>query len=113
MARQMIDIMADLRDDDSLRVVVFRGEGADFTAAAAEAYGIVNILTADADLEAETDKVVRRLASSPREAVRQTKALLKASLHRTFEEQFEAEREACATCAAHPDFPEALHAFIE
>lgn len=80
---------------------------------AAERLGIVNVLTADADLEAETDRLVARLAASPREAVRQAKALLKGSLHRTFAEQFEAERQACSACAAHPDFPEALNAFLE
>lgn len=83
------------------------------TAKAAERLGLINILTKDDDLEGETEKLVRRIAASPREAVHRSKALLKGSLQRTFAEQFEAEREACSACAAHPDFPEALNAFLQ
>ncbi|MET0163955.1 MAG: enoyl-CoA hydratase-related protein [Vicinamibacterales bacterium] len=83
------------------------------SAETAERYGLINYLTADADLESRTAEIVQRLAASPREAVRQCKALMKGSLNRTYKEQFEAEVDAAGVCAAHPDLPEAINAFLE
>lgn len=83
------------------------------TAETAERYGLVNFVTPDGELEAKTAEIVQRLAASPREAVRQCKALMKASLSRSYAEQFEAEAVACGVCAAHPDYAEAIHAFLE
>lgn len=79
----------------------------------AERFGLVNWVTADVELEGKTEEIVNRLARGPRQATLETKALLRSSLHLTYVEQFEAERNACGRCVADPDFVEALTAFNE
>ncbi len=83
------------------------------TAAQAERFGLVNWVVPDVDLEAKTAEVVQRLAGVAPVAVAQIRSLLRQSLGNTLEQQFEAEMNALATCAATEDFPEAINAFVQ
>ena len=79
----------------------------------AKAFGLINRIVPDADLEAETAKLAARLAAGPTRAYAQTKALLNASLHRGLEDQMAAEAAAFGAGAATQDFAEGLTAFVE
>lgn len=83
------------------------------TAVQAERFGLVNWVVPDADLEARTVEIVQRLAGVAPVAVAQIKSLVRHSLDHTLAEQFEAEMNSLAVCAATEDFPEAMNAFIE
>ena len=82
-------------------------------AADAERMGLVNWVVPDADLESRTAEIVRRLAGVAPVAVAEIKSLVRQSLGNTLEQQFEAEMNSLATCAATEDFPEAINAFVE
>jgi 2-(1,2-epoxy-1,2-dihydrophenyl)acetyl-CoA isomerase len=79
----------------------------------AERFGLVNWVVADAALEQKTAEVVQRIASAAPVAIAETKALVRGSQRRTIEEQFAAEADALAVCAATEDFPEAIQAFVQ
>ena len=66
-----------------------------------------------AALEAETDKLARRLADGPTHVYGNTKRLLYSSLENEFEAQLQLEAELFADCAARPDFREGVRAFVE
>lgn len=84
-----------------------------FDAARARELGLVNRVVAPDELAAETQKLARRLANGPAEALARTKALLNASLDNTLEAQLVAEQRSFAACGAHPDFAEGLAGFFE
>jgi enoyl-CoA hydratase/carnithine racemase len=67
----------------------------DIDAARAERYGYVNRVVPDAELEAETDRIARRLASFDKHAIAETKALVDAT-----------------TLPADDELPAALNAFF-
>lgn len=74
---------------------------------------IVNRVVPAADLAAETEKLVQRLASGPTIAYGQIKSLMRASLGRSLNEQLEAEADAFVECAVTDDFDEGASAFID
>ena len=84
-----------------------------FDAETAHGLGLVNYLVPADELEAETEKLARRLADGPAEAIGRTKALLMRSLDSSLEEQLAAEAESFAGCAATADFAEGVTAFVE
>ena len=65
------------------------------------------------ELDAETDKLVRRLMGGPRHAYTEIKRLLAASHDNPLESQLQSEAEAFARCAATGDFGEGVNAFLE
>lgn len=84
-----------------------------YDARRAEAMGMVNLVVPDEDLEAETERLARRLAAGPTRVHGRAKALLYRSLESQFETQLQAEAEAFAACACEPDFREGVTAFVE
>lgn len=84
-----------------------------FDAAEAFRCGLVNRLVPASELQAETDKLAKRLAEGPVRAYAETKALLNGSLTRSLEEQLAAETAAFANCAVTEDFKEGVTAFVE
>lgn len=85
--------------------------GESFDAAEALRLGLVNKLVAPEQLDAETDRVARRLAKGPTVAIARTKALLRSAGNRTYEEQLAAEGAGFDDCTRSADFSEALDAF--
>ena len=84
-----------------------------FDAQTAAAMGMINFVVPDAELEAETSKLARRLASGPTHVYGNTKALFYRSLESEFESQLQAEAEYFSDCASRSDFREGVTAFIE
>lgn len=84
-----------------------------FDANTARDMGMINFVVPAAELDAETDKLARRLASGPTHVYGNTKALLYRSLESEFEAQLQAEAESFADCASRPDFREGVTAFVE
>lgn len=84
-----------------------------FDAATARDYGLLNWVVPAADLEAETEKLARRLAAGPTVAYGRTKALLQRSLDNPLERQLQLEAENFSACAVEPDFAEGVAAFLE
>lgn len=84
-----------------------------FDAAEALRLGLVNRVVPAAELEAESAKIVRRLAAGAGLALGRTKALLSRSFDRSLAEQLDAERDSFAACAASDDFAEGIAAFLE
>ena len=84
-----------------------------FDAAEAFRCGLVNRLVPASELQAETDKLAKRLAEGPVRAYAETKALLNGSLTRSLEEQLAAETAAFANCTVTEDFKEGVTAFVE
>ncbi len=87
--------------------------GERFNAETAQRLGLVNWVVPSDDLEAETAKLVARLARGPGHALGETKALLNASLDNALEAQLALEVESFASCAATQDFAEGVTAFVE
>ncbi len=85
------------------------------TAGAAEmhAMGIVNRVVAAADLDAAALALAQRLATGPRLAYAETKALLNIQLNQSLTKSMDAEAQAFSRCAAHVDFAEGVTAFVE
>lgn len=75
--------------------------------------GLVNFVVPEADLDAETDKLARRLASGPTFVYGQAKKLMYRSLQNEFESQLQLEGETFAACAARQDYREGVAAFVE
>lgn len=87
--------------------------GERFDAGQAADWGLVNRVVPTAELDVETTKLARRLATGPREAVARTKRLLQASSTNSLAEQLAAEQENFAACACTEDFAEGLAGFFE
>ena len=79
----------------------------------AQAYGLVNWVVPDDTLEAETDKLARRLAAGPAVALAQAKSLINQSLGNTLADQLAAEAKSMGISAASEDFIEGPKAFME
>jgi 2-(1,2-epoxy-1,2-dihydrophenyl)acetyl-CoA isomerase len=84
-----------------------------FDAKKAQELGIVNFVVPRAQLEAETEKLTRRLASGPTFAYGEVKRLMHNSLESNFDSQLHREAEAIARCAASADHLEGVTAFVE
>ncbi len=76
-------------------------------------FGLVNFVVPTPELEAETDKLARRLAAGPTRAYGHTKQLIYASFENQMERQLQLEAEAFAECATTEDFREGVTAFLE
>lgn len=87
--------------------------GETFDAAEALRLGLVNRVVPAADLEAETQKLARRLADGPPLALGRLKRLIRASLNQDLQAQLDAEAEGFAYCAETADFAEGVAAFFE
>jgi len=74
--------------------------------------GLVNRVVPTADLESGTLALAARLAKGAPIAAGKIKALLRASLDRTFEAQLDAEAQSFGVCAATHDFSDAVEAFF-
>lgn len=81
------------------------------SAAEAVEFGLANRLVADADLDAETEKLAQRLAAAPSYAVGRTKLLLNQASANPLMRQMELEAESFGACAATDDFAEGVRAF--
>ena len=75
--------------------------------------GLANWLHADAELDAATEKLVRRLADGPTVALGQAKQLLNAALGNALVDQLALEGQAAGICAASRDFAEGVTSFVE
>ncbi len=84
-----------------------------FDAATALAYGLVNWTFPAADLAAEAQRLVRRLANGPTHAYAEAKQLMNASVGTSIETQMEQELMAFARCARTADLREGVAAFVE
>ncbi len=84
-----------------------------YTVAEAKEMGMVNFVVPTDQLEAETDKLAKRLASGPTRAMGNAKRLLYASYENHFEKQLQMEAERFADSATGPDFMEGVMAFVE
>jgi len=75
--------------------------------------GLINRVVPAADLAAETEKLIVRLAEGPTFAYGQIKRLLRHASGRNIQDQMDDERETFCACAGTRDFAEALNAFFE
>ena len=75
--------------------------------------GLVNTVVPTEELEEETAKLAKRLATGPTRAYAHAKRLMYASLENQLEHQLQLEAEAFADCASGPDFKEGVTAFAE
>ncbi|MAP13161.1 MAG: enoyl-CoA hydratase [Gammaproteobacteria bacterium] len=75
--------------------------------------GLINFVVPDDQLDAECDKLTRRLANGPTFVYGQAKKLMYRSLENEFESQLQMEAECFAECAARQDFREGTAAFAE
>lgn len=87
--------------------------GETFDADEALRLGLVNRVVPAAELEAETQKLARRLADGPPLALAKLKRLVRDSLDRDLSAQLDAEAEGFLACAATADFAEGIAAFFE
>jgi 2-(1,2-epoxy-1,2-dihydrophenyl)acetyl-CoA isomerase len=87
--------------------------GERFDAAEALRLCIVNRVVPGADLDATVAKLARSMAEGPALALRNTKALVRASTGRSLSGQLDAEADSFAACTASADFAEGLAAFSE
>ncbi len=87
--------------------------GERFDAKQALAWGLVNRVVPEAELDATVAGIVAALADGPVLALRNAKRLVRESLGRTLSEQLDAEATSFAACAGNADFAEGLAAFFE
>lgn len=74
--------------------------------------GLVNWVVPAADLDAETERLARRLADGPTRAIGAAKRLLIGSWEQQMERQLQLEAEGFADCSLTDDFAEGVEAFI-
>lgn len=74
--------------------------------------GLCNRVVPAAELEAETRRLVERLAGGPTLALGRLRRLIRESHASTFEDQLEAEATGFRECAATADFAEGIQAFL-
>ncbi|MFN4090652.1 MAG: enoyl-CoA hydratase/isomerase family protein [Alphaproteobacteria bacterium] len=87
--------------------------GERFDAARARELGLVNWVVARAQLDAETDKLARRLAAGPTAAYDKAKRLFNAAHSNTIEGQLQMEGELIAESMCTEDHAEGVNAFME
>jgi enoyl-CoA hydratase/carnithine racemase len=80
--------------------------------ARAERIGLFNRVVPDAELEAESLKLAKRLADGTTRGLAVTKRMLDAEAHMTLPEALQAEGWIQAECMKHPDYREAYEAFL-
>lgn len=83
------------------------------SAAEAVEYGLANRMVPDAELDAETEKLVDRLANGPTVAIGRTKLLLNQASGNQLERQIQLEAASFGACAGTADFAEGVRAFVE
>ncbi len=76
-------------------------------------FGLINRVVPEAELDAETQALARRLADGPTYAYGRGKALLASSFNETLESQLELEGHAIADCMNTEDHLEGITAFLE
>ena len=84
-----------------------------FSADEAAAIGLITRAVDDEELEAETERVSRSLASAATSALGRTRALLQASFSATFESQMETEARAIAEASRGAEHREGVRAFLD
>jgi 2-(1,2-epoxy-1,2-dihydrophenyl)acetyl-CoA isomerase len=87
--------------------------GEKLSAADAAAWGLIWRCVDDGELEEVTQKVARTLAQGPTRGLMRTKQALRHSLHSSFEEQLELERQVQRQCGFSHDYKEGVTAFLE
>ncbi len=87
--------------------------GERFDARHALALGLVNRVVPLAELDTAVDAVTASLAGAPRNALRETKRLLRDSPSQPLSAQLQAEAHAFGRCAATDDFVEGIGAFVQ
>ena len=75
--------------------------------------GLVNFVVPSAELDAECDKLAKRLANGPTYVYGMGKKLIYRSLENEFEAQLQMEAECFADCARRHDYREGVAAFVE
>ena len=76
-------------------------------------FGLANRMVADAELDAETEKLIDRIANGPTRAIGATKRLLNSSASHSLETQIQLEAQSFGACAATDDFREGIKSFVE
>ena len=84
-----------------------------FSAARAKELGLVNWVVADDELEAETQKLAKRLAQGPTRAYANAKRLFNEVHHLSMESQLQMEAEQMADSMSSVDHAEGVRAFME
>jgi 2-(1,2-epoxy-1,2-dihydrophenyl)acetyl-CoA isomerase len=84
-----------------------------FDAAEALRIGLVNWVVPDAELDAKTEEILKRLASAPSVSIAQSKRLMNQALGRTISEQVADEGIGVGNCAVSEDLKEGVRAFVE
>ena len=82
-------------------------------AAEALQMGLINWVVPDAELDAKTDEIARRLASAPSVSIAQAKLLMNRAQHYSIEDQLAGETFALGRCAMTGDLKEGVRAFVE
>jgi 2-(1,2-epoxy-1,2-dihydrophenyl)acetyl-CoA isomerase len=82
-------------------------------AAEALQIGLVNWVVPDAELDAKTDEIVRRLASAPSVSIAQSKLLINRAQRYSIDDQLAGETLALGRCAMTEDLKEGVRAFVE
>ncbi|MEY2928040.1 MAG: hypothetical protein RL367_2517 [Pseudomonadota bacterium] len=76
-------------------------------------FGLANRLVPDDQLDAETEKLIARLANGPTKAIGRAKLLLNQSFGNAQGTQMELEAQSFGACAATSDFEEGVRGFVE
>lgn len=87
--------------------------GSQLTAREAKEHGLVNFLVGDDELDEETAKLAKRLASGPTQAYGSIKRLMHMSMESSWEEQLQNEAENFVGNVMTDDFGEGLASFME
>lgn len=77
------------------------------------AWGLINRVVANDQLDAETASIAGRISRGSRQAIAGIKRLLNAALHNGLEQQLQLEQESFVRCAMADDFSEGINAFLE
>ncbi len=84
-----------------------------FDAEEALRIGLVNWVVPDAELDAKTEEILKRLAVAPSVSIAQSKRLMNQALGNTISEQLTDEGIGVGNCAASDDLKEGIRAFVE
>jgi 2-(1,2-epoxy-1,2-dihydrophenyl)acetyl-CoA isomerase len=84
-----------------------------FDAQEALRIGLVNWVVPDAELDARTEEILKRLALAPSISIAQSKRLMNQALGNTISEQLTEEGVGVGNCAVSEDLKEGVRAFVE